>query len=160
MAILLQGDYRFRSDKRVTHFWGAIHHHPAPYETVVFVKSLEIWYNRTLYPGLFDWIDEDFPLGYQTEGISNISVETIANLRQGLVPDAAGNLQQTDIEVYDYSGQSLPGIFPFPGLTTGQQVEILSVLADYTFLKNYLKDLDNPMLALSWTCLDIGRLLQ
>jgi len=136
---------------------GAIHHHPAPYETVVLVKSLEIWYNRTLYPGLFDWIGEDFPLGYQTEGISNISVETIANLRQGLVPDAAGNLRQTGIEVYDYSGQPLPGMFPFPGLTKRQQLSILLELTNLASLKNYLK---NPLLALPWTCIDISRLLQ
>jgi hypothetical protein len=139
---------------------GAIRHHPASYETVALVKSLEIWYNRTLYPGLFDWIGEDFPLGYQTEGISNISVKTIANLRQGLVPDATGSLRQTNVEVYDYSGQPLPGVFPFPGLTMGQQIEILSVLTNYAFLKNYLKDLENPLLALSWACFDISRLLQ
>ena len=136
---------------------GAIHHRPAPYETVVLVKSLEIGYNRTLYPGLFNWLGEDSQLGYQTEGVSNISVETIANLHRGLVPDAAGNLRQTGIEVYDYSGQPLPGMFPFPGLTKEQQLSILLELTGLTYLKNQL---GNPLLAIPWTCIDISSLLQ
>jgi len=136
---------------------GAIHHRPAPYETVVLVKSLEIGYNRTLYPGLFNWLGEDSQLGYQTEGVSNISVETIANLHRGLVPDAAGNLRQTGIEVYDYSGQPLPGMFPFPGLTKEQQLSILLELTGLTYLKNQL---GNPLLAIPWTCIDISSFLQ
>jgi hypothetical protein len=138
---------------------GAIQHKPVPYETTVVVKSLEIWYNRTVFPGLFDetWADDQYHLGYQTEGISNVSVETIANLQQGLVPDAASNLQQTSIEVYDYSEQSLPGIFPFPGLTRAQQINTLLQLYNLSFVKNYIAFF--PW-ALPFACVETTQLMQ
>ncbi|MCI0530025.1 MAG: RHS repeat-associated core domain-containing protein, partial [Nitrospira sp.] len=99
---------------------GAIHHNPAEYSIVATIKAFEIWYNQTLLPKLF----EPTPLsrlkfGYHTEGISNTSYETIQNLRKGLVPDAAGNLQQTGITIYEYSGL-VPEIFP--GLTPDENI--------------------------------------
>ena len=48
-------------------------------------------------------------------------------------------------------------MFPFPGLTKGQQLSILLELTNLTSLKNYPR---NPLLTLPWTCIDIGRLLQ
>lgn len=135
---------------------GAIHGFEVDYETAVLVKSLEIWYDRTLYPWLFGGIVDQ--LGYQTEGISNIRVRTIANLRRGLVEDASGNLVQTGIEVYDYSGEPLPGMFPFPGLTAAQQINLLSRFTSFALLNNY--SLDKPLVGLVHACIDFSVLLR
>ncbi len=137
---------------------GAIHHRPADYSTVAFVKSIEIWYNRGMYPKLLEdtTFGERLHLGYQTEGIANISIETINNLRLGLVPDAAGNLQPTGIEIYNYSGQ-LPGLFPFPGLTTNQQINLFALLHELLTLTKQGNSLYIP---LYFPCIDTFTLLQ
>jgi hypothetical protein len=134
---------------------GAISGRPVTYEDAALTKALEIWYNNTPFAETLEgtWFDDAFHLGRQTEGISNISLETIANLRRGWVPRPNNNFRQTDIQIYDYSEQSLPGLFPFPGLTSEQQFSAFKKFVMRT-------SLIYSLLYIPSECIDISRNLQ